>query len=145
MDMNEPNLDPRYMDVEEELVDHGIAGINDLYILPPELLATFGCIGKARARRLHEYVKDRLWSLIYPGEGSQAVGGVKKDGMLEVVEVTRTDKGKGRLLKEESQEFALEWPSSNEGGRGTQSGGNNELPPIEVLDDDDGATTETSE
>ena len=48
-------------------------------------------------------------------------------------------KGKGRLLKEESQEAIIEWPSDDENEEEKQS-----LPPIEVLDDDDDVATESS-
>jgi hypothetical protein len=42
-------------------------------------------------------------------------------------------KGKGWLLKEESEEAIVVWPSDDENDKGEQQS----LPPIEVLDDND--------
>jgi hypothetical protein len=112
------------------------------------VLSTFGTLGWYGANHLHAYIKARLMPLIKPGEkrvvdGEQEVGSVKaEDDMAEddsdVVakeggHIPSLWKGKGWLLKEESEEAIVVWPSDDENDKGEQQS----LPPIEVLDDND--------
>ena len=62
----------------------------------------------------------------------------EKDDVFEVAEAEDKEKGKGKLMKEESKESVIGW---REGEQETleekiEEGEGDELPPIEVLEDD---------
>jgi len=157
MDLNNPSKTFKYIEFEQEFRKFGIRGILDVYRLPRMVLATFGTLGWYGANHLHAYIEGRLMSLIKPGEGKVAdykqeggsieveghVADYKQEDLDAVIEsggrIPNLWKGKGRLLKEESQEAIIEWPSDDENEEEKQS-----LPPIEVLDDDDDVATESS-
>ena len=172
MDIDDPSPTFKYVDFENELRKFNVRGILDVHRLPTMLLATFGDLKDYGARHLQAYVKERLMPLIKPGRkvkteegGSGSVvtdtqeggsGSVVADTQ-EVDEICKLEyldacsdvavedgghttglwKGKGRLLKEESREVIMVWPSDEED--------DDALPPIEVLHDDAGTASESSE
>ncbi|KAI9452633.1 hypothetical protein BJY52DRAFT_1226005 [Lactarius psammicola] len=158
MDLHDPALDFKYVDLESELVEFGMKGVMDVYKMPQVLLASFGCLGKEGTRSLHAYVRKWLLPLIQPEGEGRVVGGKREDAAVKVTEVghvTGDRKGKGRLLKEESRDVIIVWSSDEdkdeEGEQGTQGmDDKNGSPPIEVLkneddEDEDNAATDTSE
>ena len=46
MDSDNPALDLKYVDVEEDLVEMGLVGIVEVDEMPMELLTMIGCLGK---------------------------------------------------------------------------------------------------
>lgn len=148
MDIDDPCEHFKYVDFENEMRKFGIRGILDVHNLPRMVLAEFGSLGWYGANHLHAYIKERLLPLIKPGE-KRVAGGSKVEGYMASEEsgaVKESDripslwKGKGPLLKEESKEAIIEWPSDDE----EELQERQSLPPIEVLDDDDDASTESS-
>ncbi|SRR6266702_892363 len=141
MDIDDPAPDMQYVSMEEELVEMGMPGIREVYKMPVELLATFGCLGIGGATRLHAYIKERLLPVIGPAQDEGVVSGEKS------VKLEGTDgKGKGkRLVKEESQDVIVEWPSDEQDPLGEDEiDDSDELPPIEVLEDEDDVESEIS-
>ena len=119
-------------------------------------LVTFGP-GWYGANHLHMYIEGRLLPLIKWGEGKvgdgkQEGGSVEAEGHVVVFKLEDSDavvesdghipslwKGKGRLLKEESNKAIIVWLSDDENNEEERLS----LPPIVVLDDDDDKTTES--
>jgi hypothetical protein len=174
MDIDDPSPTFKYVEFENELRKFNVRGILDVHRLPTMLLATFGELKYYGASHLQAYVNERLMPLIKPGrkvdkteqevgsgsvvadtqEGgsgsvvadTQEVEGICKLEYLDACSdmavedgghTTGLWKGKGRLLKEESREVIMVWPSDEEDEA--------TLPPIEVLHDDAGTTSESSE
>ena len=163
MDIDDPLLTFKYVEFERELQKFGVRGILNVHRLPRMVLATFGELKWYGANHLQAYIEERLMPLIKPGrkmdgtqEGgsgsvvadTQEVEGICKlddlDACLDVAveegsHTTGLWKGKGRLLKEESKEVIMVWPSDDEKEDEAT------LPPIEVLRDDAGTISESSE
>ena len=160
MDIDDPAPDFKYVECEQELRKLGIRGILDVYRIPRMVLATFGDLRWYGANHLHTYIEERLMPLIKPGgkesgrqeEGSVVVGtqdvedevickrelDASSDVEVEERSFTGLEKGKGRVLKEESMETIMVWPSDEEEEVEAT------LPSIAVLNDT-GATSESSE
>jgi hypothetical protein len=151
MDLDDPCPHFKYVEFEQEFRSFGVRGILDVHRLPRMVLATFGTLGWYGANHLHSYIEKRLMPLIKPGEErvvEQEAGSGKVEGYVAQEAVVKKEggqipslwKGKGRLLKEESEEAIVVWPSDDENDKEEQQS----LPPIEVLDDDDDTATESS-
>ena len=163
MDIDDPPLTFKYVEFERELQKFGVRGILDVHCLPRMVLVTFGELKWYEANHLQAYIEECLMPLIKPGRkmdgtqegGSRSVvadmqeveGICKLDDLNACSDVAVEDsshtmglwKGKGRLLKEESKEIIMVWLSDNEKEDEAT------LPPIEVLCDDAGTISESSE
>ena len=60
MDREDPTADPKFEDSHSELQDMDLEDAVDVYSMPFELLGKMGGLGMDRARRIHEYCKDKL-------------------------------------------------------------------------------------
>jgi hypothetical protein len=119
MDCEEPNNDLRYIDALSDLQDMGVNDSLDVNTLGVIFLATIGSLGRDRAHRLYKYNHDKvivpLGLMKTNGPGTHT----SEPSVQEVVAATRAvkeeagegivEKGKGRLIKEESFEVILEW------------------------------------
>ena len=161
MDIDNPSPTFKYVKFKDNLCENRAKGILDVYHIPRMLLVTFGNLECYGADHLCTYIEEGLMPLIKPGvkEDGQHRGGSMVAGMQDVekngaickqkldpcldVEVeddchfTSLWKGKGWLLKEESVEAIMVWPSDEEEVEAT-------VPPIAVLDDT-GTTSDSSE
>jgi hypothetical protein len=134
-----PTSDLKFVDALSELQDFGIEDSIDLNTLGVTHLATLGCLGMDRARRLHQYNLDKIIvplrlmetdqtpSVQEMAAPSQAVKKEEKAVAAAQVNVEEArereeeathgertlddviQKGKGRLIKEESVEVILDW------------------------------------
>ena len=162
MDINDPLPTFKYVEFEHELRKFGVRGILDVHRLPRMVLATFSELKWYGANHLQAYIEEHLMPLIKPrrkmdgtqegGSGSvvadtQEVEGICKldnlDACLDVAvedssHTTGLWKGKRRLLKEESKEIIMVWPSNDEKEDEAT------LPLIEVLRDNAGTILESS-
>jgi hypothetical protein len=145
MDLDDPTIDLKYVDVEEQLKDNGMTGILEVYETPMELLAKIGCLGSDGASCLYKYIKERLLPVI---QGEGMVSGEKEGAASGEEEGTESGEKEGvasgkqievaggkRLVKEESKEEVIVWPSDERDPLGEDEI-EEELPPIEVLDED---------
>ena len=137
MDLDDLAPDLKYVDIKEDLVEMGLIRIVEVDEMPMELLATIGCLGMDGASWLQTYVREQLLPLTKNGgvmidkkeeEGGLAHGEKKglargrKEGDASSSE-KKGDKGCGlasgrkwevrgkRLVKEESKDVVVEWPS----------------------------------
>ena len=163
MDLDDPSPTFKYVEFENELRKLGIRGILDVHRLPRMVLATFGNLKWYGANHLHKYIDERLMPLIKPGgkvDGTQEGGSMstgtrdvegnemicKEEGLDTCSDIAVEDdahraslwKGKGKLMKEASEEVIMVWPSDDENEVAAT------LPPIAMLDDA-GSTSESSE
>ena len=67
MDFCDPCEHFKYVDFEDEMRKFGIRGILDVHKLPRMVLAEFGSLRWYGANHLHDFIEDRLMSLIKPG------------------------------------------------------------------------------
>ena len=160
MDINDPAPNFKYVECEQELRKLGIRGILDVYHISRKVLATFRDLRWYGAHHLHTYIEECLMPLIKPGgkesgrqeEGSVVIGtqdvedevickwelDASLDVEVEEHSFTGLKKGKGQVLKEESMETIMVWPSDKEEEVEAAS------PSIAMLNDT-GATSESSE
>jgi hypothetical protein len=145
MDLDDLTIDLKYVDVEEQLKDNGMTGILEVYETPMELLVKIGCLGSDGASCLHKYIKERLLPVI---QGEGMVSGEKEGAASGEEEGTESGEKEGvasgkqievaggkRLVKKESKEEVIVWPSDERDPLGEDKI-EEELPPIEVLDED---------
>ena len=59
MALDNPSVDLKYIDVEDNLKDMGLTGILKVNEMPKELLVNIGCLGPNGADKLHKYIRER--------------------------------------------------------------------------------------
>ena len=82
MDREDPTANPKFEDSYSELQDMDLEDAVDVYSMPFELLGEMGGLGVDRARRIHEYCKNKL--LLGLGV-METKGAVSKEASVEEI------------------------------------------------------------